>query len=58
VGYLPEPVPHDKDTNIYRLCLNGVLPGDLVFDLQMNDSDIYHCRRLFEALQRGPVDGG
>jgi hypothetical protein len=58
VGYLPEPAPHDEDFNIYRICLCGVLPDGKVFDLQFNDTDIYHFKRLFEALQRGPSDGG
>ena len=55
VGYLATAVPHDGDMNIYRLCLCGVLPNNQVFDLQINDSDIYHFRRLFDALQRGPA---
>ena len=55
VGYLPKPVPHDGDTNIYRLCLCEIFDGEEVFDLQINDSDIYHFRRLFDALQRGPA---
>lgn len=48
VGVLPEPVPHEGDVNIYRLCLRM---GVEIFNLQMNDSDIYHFGRLFKALQ-------
>ena len=47
IGHLPEPVAHGPDTNIYRLCIQA---GE-VFDLQLNDSDLFHFRRLFDALE-------
>ena len=53
-GHLPKPEKHGDDTNIYRLCLNGVSDDGGVFDLQINRSDIYHFRRLFAALTEAP----
>lgn len=49
-GHLPEPVPHDEDFNIFRICLNGVAERGGVLDLQINKTDIYHFRRMFAAL--------
>ena len=50
VGDLPEPAPHDGDFNNHRLCLNGADSTGAVFDLQINDSDIWWFKFLFEAL--------
>lgn len=51
VGHLRVAVPHHEDNNTYRICIND--EGDR-FDLQINDSDIYHFKRLFEALSPTP----
>ena len=58
VGYLPLPIPHGEDSNDYRFCLNGALESGEVFDLMINDSDLYHFKRLFAALQRRPGSKG
>lgn len=49
-GKLPEPEPHDGDFNTHRLCLKDALPNDEIFDLQINSGDIYHFRRVFDAI--------
>jgi len=50
-GKLPTPEPHDGDFNTHRICIAGVimLEGG-VFDLQVNTTDLYHFRRLFDAI--------
>jgi len=48
VGHLPEQIEHDGDVNIYRMCINCC--GE-VFDLQINDTDIYHLKRLLDSLK-------
>lgn len=50
-GDLPEPEPHDGDVNIYRFCLNEAGDNGGVFDLQINNTDIYWFKRLFDKLQ-------
>ena len=50
VGKLPQPVDHDGHPNTHRLCLNEALPNGEVFDLQINTTDTYHFRRMFEAV--------
>jgi hypothetical protein len=49
-GKLPEPVEHDGDFNTHRLCINGAMPNDEVFDLQVNKGDLFWFRFIFEAL--------
>jgi len=49
-GKLPAPEPHDGDLNTHRICIAGVIPGGEVFDLQVNTTDLYHFRRLFDAI--------
>jgi hypothetical protein len=49
-GNLPQPVPHNGDFDYYRLCLNGVLPNEEVFDLQVNNTDLEWLRWLFDSL--------
>lgn len=49
-GKLPKPLPHDGDFNTHRICLTGALPNDEVFDLQVNKSDVYHFRRILNAI--------
>lgn len=49
-GQLPNPEPHDADFNTHRVCLNGVAERGGVFDLQVNRTDAYHFRRIFDAL--------
>ena len=41
VGYLPKPEKHNGDINKYRWCLNGASDSEGVFDLQINDTDIW-----------------
>jgi len=50
VGDLPEPEEHDGDFNNHRFCLNGVSDSGGVFDLQINNSDLWWFRWLFQAL--------
>ena len=49
-GHLPTPVEHDGDFNHHRFCLNGVADNGGVFDLQVNNSDLWWFRWLFDAL--------
>lgn len=51
-GHLPEPVEHDGDYNIHRLCLEGALPNGEIFDLQIHNSDIFCFNRVFSALRK------
>lgn len=48
-GALPQPEPHDGDTNLYRICIrmDDKMP---IFDLQVNDSDLEWFRWIFDAL--------
>ncbi len=48
-GRLPEPVPHGTDFNDSRICLRHALPNDEIFDLQINKSDTYWFKLLFEV---------
>ena len=52
IGNLPEPVSHDRDENIYRLCLNGAAEDGGIFDLQINDTDIFWFKFLFKAVNK------
>lgn len=54
-GGLPEQVEHDGDFNTHRFCINGALPNDEVFDLQVNKSDLWWFRFIFEALDGYPA---
>ncbi len=49
IGRLPKPVQHDEGFNDYRMCLDGADSTGDVFDLQINSSDIYNFRLLFDA---------
>lgn len=53
-GVLPKPEPHGAGLNYYRLCLNGADKDGGVFDLQINDTDIWYFGKMFKALR---VDG-
>lgn len=46
VGRLPKPIDHDGVPNDGRFCIKA---GD-VFDLQVNQGDLWNLRRLFGAL--------
>jgi hypothetical protein len=48
-GELPEPEPHLGDSNTHRVCLNGVIEGE-IFDLQVNATDLGWFRWIFDAL--------
>jgi hypothetical protein len=48
-GKLPEPVQHEKDFNDCRICLRHALPNGKIFDLQINKSDTYWFKLLFEV---------
>jgi len=50
VGHLPEPIAHDGDFNQHRWCLNGTSDTGGVFDLQINDTDLWWFRHMFSAL--------
>ena len=50
VGHLQTPTEHDGGFNHYRLCLNGVADNGGVFDLQVNNTDLWWLRWLFDAL--------
>lgn len=55
-GKLQKPRAHDGDTNTHRICLTGTLPKNKVFDLMVNKSDLYHFRRVLDAIDgRGKV---
>ncbi len=58
VGNLPEPIEHDGDFNIYRCCLNGTSDTGTVFDLQINDTDIFWFKWLLGALQPKSTEAG
>lgn len=47
IGALQAREEHDDDYNTHRLCIDA---GGPVFDLQVNRSDVYHFRRLFNAI--------
>lgn len=51
-GHLPKPEPHDGDFNHYRFCINETCDPDSskVFDLQVNNTDLYWFRSVFNAL--------
>lgn len=49
-GNLPEPAPHKDDFNTYRFCLNGAEDNGRIFDLQVNNTDLWWFRWLFDAL--------
>jgi hypothetical protein len=52
-GRLPKPQPHDPGgppANYYHFCLRDGLPGDDIFDLQVNDNDLQMFRWIFDAL--------
>lgn len=50
-GHLPAPIEHDGGLNTYRLCLNGSADNGGVFDLQINHTDLWWFRSLFDALE-------
>lgn len=47
-GNLPEPAPHDKDVNIFRICIRFET-GNIV-DIQCNPTDLGYFRWIFDAL--------
>ena len=49
-GELPKSIKHDDDFNTHRFCLFGVLKENEIFDLQVNKSDLYIFRLLFNAI--------
>jgi hypothetical protein len=51
IGILSKPIKHGKGYNNYRLCLRGVLPANAIFDLQINDTDIWWFKLLFNSVQ-------
>ena len=56
VGHLPKPEPHDGDENIHRWCLNGAADNGGVFDLQINNTDLWWFRQMFSALDGKAVE--
>lgn len=50
VGHLTKFTKHDGDWNHHRLCLNGVSDTGSIFDLQVNNTDLWRFRWLFDAL--------
>jgi len=57
-GQLPKPEPHDEDFNPHRICIMNVLPCGEVFDLLVNTGDLYHFRRVFDALDGRGIGSG
>ena len=53
-GKLPQPAPHGADFNTHRLCIRTEDDSN-VFDLQVNKSDVYHFRRILDALVENVV---
>ena len=49
-GILPNPEKHDDDYNTHRICLMGALSNNEAFDLQINKTDVYYFRLLFEVI--------
>lgn len=49
-GQLLKPISHDGDVNTHRICFNGVLPNNEVFDLQTNKSDVFHLKRILNVI--------
>jgi len=49
-GKLPKPEPHGADFNTHRFCLNGVDGAEEIFDLQVNKSDIWWFRKMFDEM--------
>ena len=56
VGHLPELVAHDGDFNHHRFCLNGASDSGGVFDLQVNNTDLWWFRQMFSALDGKAVE--
>jgi hypothetical protein len=50
-GKLPKAEPHDGDFNTHRICLNGVLSSGEVFNLQVNNSDLWWFAWLIMAMR-------
>ena len=49
VGHLPTPAPQGDDENTDRICLQTDTDGE-PFDLQINASDVFHLRRMFDVI--------
>jgi len=49
-GQLLKPEAHGGDFNTHRICMVGVLPKGEIFDLKVNTGDLYHCRRILDAI--------
>jgi len=52
-GRLPEPTSHDGDWNTHRLCINGVLPNNEVFDLMINKTDAWWLSYVLSEVVGG-----
>jgi hypothetical protein len=51
IGELPTPEPHDGDVNTHRWCIHGAKDdGEWTFDLQINQTDVWWMRRLFDRV--------
>jgi len=49
-GQLPAPEPHDGDFNTHRFCINGASDTGGIFDLQVNKTDLWWFRFIFDSL--------
>ena len=52
VGKLMKKEEHDGDFNTHRICLDTKETGHGVFDLQINKTDCYWFRLLFDAIDK------
>jgi len=51
-GVLPCPAPHGDGFNTHRFCLDTRESGHGVFDLQINNTDIFNIKRILSAAQK------
>ena len=49
-GRLPHPEPHGPGFNDSRFCMRQQPEGGEVIDWQINEGDVCHFRRMFDAL--------
>lgn len=50
VGILSKPEPHGNDVNTHRFCLDERETGHGIHDLQINKTDAWYFKRLFDKI--------
>lgn len=51
-GRLPFPESHGVDYNTHRLCINTQETGHGIFDLQVNNTDVYWLMMTLGAIKK------